>query len=197
MSSTTKLLTVYIQGVVTEAKLQSKRLRIFDFDDTLVKTDAKVHVTDAAGVTFELAPAEFAVYEKVEGDTFDYTDFERLINPRTIKWMCRILHNVYAHHGPQGLVVLSARGHSAPIKKFLDEMGLINIEIVALGDANPQTKALWIDARIKRDELKNVEFFDDSHKNVAAVRGLREHHHDVEIVARHIIHNRIDSLNSQ
>lgn len=195
MGSSTKLLKEYIKEIVKETR-EHKRLRVFDFDDTLVKTDAKVHVTDILGETFDLTPGEFAVYDKKPGDTFDYTDFHKLINPRAVKWMNKILRNVYDHHGPNGLVILSARSSHKPIEQFLREAGYVGIEVVALDDATPARKVAWIDERIRRDDLDMVEFFDDSHKNVAGVKGMQAAHPEVKIITRHINYTRIASLHS-
>lgn len=196
MGSSAKLLKEYIKEIVAESRPGGKRLRVFDFDDTLVKTDAMTHVTAADGTKFDLTPREFALHDKQPGETFDYTDFHKLINPREIKWVNRILRNVYDHHGPEGLVILSARSSAEPIEEFLQDAGFVGIEVVALDDASPHTKAAWIDARIKRDHLDLVEFFDDSHKNVAAVKELQQAHPGVKVIARHIVHNRIDSMNA-
>lgn len=166
---------------------------MFDFDDTLVKTDACTHVTPASGEKFDLSPGEYALYDRQPGDVFDYTDFEKLINPRPIVWVNRILHNVHTHHGSNALVVLSARSYSKPIRQYLDSIGLQDVEVATLDTAAPEAKAAWINARIRRDSLSRVEFFDDSHKNVAAVSGLRHLFPGVTIIARHIVHNRVAS----
>lgn len=184
------LLREYIRGLVREEK-SLKRLRVFDFDDTLVVTDAKVWVTDAAGKRFALTPGEFAVYDKSPGDTFDYTEFQQLINPRAIAWTGRILRNVYDKYGPDGLVILSARSTPAPIQQFLQDAGMPGIEVVALNNADPAVKADWIDHWIRERDLDHVEFFDDSHKNIAAVRELRHLHPGVHIVVRHVVHTHI------
>lgn len=193
MSSSTKLLQEYIKDVVSGGR-RGQRLWVFDFDDTLVKTDSRTHVTNAAGEKFDLTPGELAIYDKQPGDVFDYTDFEKLVNPREVKWMNRILRNVYTLHGPESVAILSARGHAGPIREWLSIVGLNDIEIAVLGDTSPEMKADWVSARVSRDKLITVEFFDDSHKNVAAVRELRYRHPGVLITARHIIHSRIASL---
>ena len=46
----------------------AKKLRVFDFDDTLAKTRSFVYVTHGDGSESELTPAEFALYQKKEGD---------------------------------------------------------------------------------------------------------------------------------
>lgn len=165
------------------------KLWVFDFDDTLVKTDTVTHVTTATGEKFDLSPSEFVAYDKQPGDVFDFTDFEKLNNPRPIRWVNRILHNVYKHHGRDAIVVLSARSVVGPIQQYLDSIGLGDIEAVALGNILPEAKATWISERIARDNLSVVEFLDDSHKNVRVVEDLRNHHPNVTIVARHIVHS--------
>lgn len=196
MSSSTKILTQYLNDVIVASKRGLKKLWVFDFDDTLVKTDAVVHVMNVSGKKFDLTPGEFAVYEKQPGDVFDYTDFQKLINPRSIKWVNKILHNVYVHHKPEEIIILSARCSAEPIKQFLREASLHDIEVVALNNADPNVKASWIKKRVERDSYDIVEYFDDSHKNVAAVNNLRHQLPDVMIIARHIVHNRISSLHS-
>ena len=186
------LLTEYVGGIARSALQPKRRLWVFDFDDTLVKTDAMVHVSNPiTGGAFDLTPGEFASYERQVVDVLNYDDFERLVNPRSVKWMMRILRNVCAHHGASRAVVLSARGFSRPIAQFLDGAGLPGVEVAPLGDASPLAKARWIAERIARDDLDEVEFFDDSHKNVAAVEALRRDHPGTRIIARHVHHRKI------
>ena len=189
MSSSTKLLREYIRTV--KQTKSRRKLWVFDFDDTLVKTDCCTHVTTAAGEKFDLTPGQLVTYEKQPGDTFDYTDFEKLINPRPIKWMNHILHNVIAHHGKDAVVVLSARSYHEPIRQYLASVGINDIEIVALNTAAPDAKSSWIAERVRRDGYQCVEFFDDSHKNVNAVADLRHRLPHVAIFSRHVVHNRI------
>lgn len=184
------LLREYIRGLLGEGR-DVKRLRVFDFDDTLVVTDAKVWVTDAVGTKFSLTPGEFAVYEKQPGDLMDYAEFKQLINPRAIAWTGRILRNVYDKYGPDGLIILSARSTPEPIVQFLNDIGLHGIEVKALDNADPKVKAAWIDHWIRDRGLDYVEFFDDSHKNIAAVKELKHIHPGVHVVVRHVVHTHI------
>lgn len=184
------LLREYIRGLLREGK-DIKRLRVFDFDDTLVVTDAKVWVTPEKGERFALTPGEFAVYEKKPGDAMDYTEFRQLINPRAIAWTGHILRNVYDKYGPEGLVILSARSTPEPIVQFLNDAGMPGIEVKALDNADPKVKAAWVDTWIREKNLDYVEFFDDSHKNIAAVKQLKHDHPDVHIVVRHVVHTHL------
>ncbi len=181
------LLREYVRGVANESPGQ-RRLRIFDFDDTLVVTDTRIWLTRAGGERTAMTPAEFAVYEKQPDDVMDFTEFRQLINPRAIAWTGRMLRQVYDKYGPDGVVILSARTWSEPIQQFLDTAGLGDIETVALADGNPLIKARQVDRWIRERNLDYVEFFDDSNKNVDAVKKLCQLHPNVHIVVRHVIH---------
>lgn len=173
----------YVRKLILE-ELESRKtkLRVFDFDDTLVKTRSRVHVTDEEGRRFDLTPGEFAIYEKKPGDAFDYTDFEKLIDPREIEWTVKILKRI-ASKGSE-VVILTARGSASPVEQFLEDAGLSSIVVVALGSSDPRKKAEYIEKRIEEDGITHVEFFDDSYKNVEAVKSLSNRHPDVKIIAR-------------
>jgi len=167
-------------------KLRVKKLRVFDFDDTLVRTASMVHVTGSDGKRFDLTPGEYAVYEPQEGDLFDYSDFNKLIDPKEIKWTVKILRSILS--AGSEAVILTARAESAPVQEFLDDAGLPVSQIIALGSSNPQDKADYIEQRIVNDGINLVEFFDDSPKNIQAVEDLQLKYPGVKIVTRHIVH---------
>ena len=52
--------------------LSEKKLRVFDFDDTLVKTKAKVYIT-TGGKKRVFTPGEYAVYKPNPNDKFDFS----------------------------------------------------------------------------------------------------------------------------
>ena len=58
---------------LTEAKV--KKLRIFDFDDTLAKVKSNIIVKNK-DKEFILTPAEFAVYNPKQGDSFNFKEFK-------------------------------------------------------------------------------------------------------------------------
>ena len=60
--------------------LSESKLRIFDFDDTLVKTDARVIVTYPDGKEESLTPGEYAVHEIDEENEYDFSQFEQSNN---------------------------------------------------------------------------------------------------------------------
>jgi len=161
-----------------------KTLFVSDFDDTLAQTDANVYVTNK-GTRTKLSPAEFAVYTAQHGDEFDFSEFDKLINPRPIERFVRLLKLAQSGKADK-VVVLTARGHTLPVVQFLRMQGITSgVSIAALGDANPQKKADYIQKNIDRDGYTRVAFIDDSPKNVDAVKKLREKNPNVRILVHH------------
>lgn len=190
-----KLLREFIKRILAEDVKDDKhghplKLRVFDFDDTLVRTDASTTVTHSDGTSSRLSPAEYALYEPLPGDRFDYREFNMLINPRVIKLTMQIFQNVYNKWGPKGLVILTARGGGRDIiQKFLSDLGTPGVEVVTLGAGSPEAKAKWMRQRIKKTHPQVVEFFDDSNKNVDAVASLQDEFDPskTKISARHVV----------
>ena len=164
-----------------------KKLRIFDFDDTLVKTKSNIYITHKDGKKSTLTPGEYAIYEPKEGDQFDFSDFEKVKQPQEIKGVTRLLKNIVRVGGSE-IVILTARSAYKPIKDYLSDIGLDKLYVVALADSDPQKKADWIEGRIK-DGVKDVFFIDDSHKNVSAVQSLSKKYPNISLKVRHVQHD--------
>ena len=159
-----------------------KKIRVFDFDDTLVHTDGMVRVTNG-GKTRELSPAEYALYTPQRGDVFDFDDFENVVNPRPVGWIHKILADL--KRAGSEAEILTARANYAPIKAYLRSQGIRNVYVNALGSSNPQEKANHIETLIQRG-YDFIEFFDDSPLNVRAVAGLKSKYPNVRIRARKV-----------
>lgn len=167
-----------------------KKLRIFDFDDTIAFTKAKVYLHKEDGTVLPMTPAEYAVYEQEPGDTFDYGEFHQLIEPQEIKWTAQILRNVIAKNGPDGAFILTARAKEEPVYQFFDMFNIPRIQVIALADANPQAKAQHVLYMIKKFKPELVEFFDDSYKNAKAVEALGNvaKKYGTTVRAHHVVH---------
>ena len=159
-----------------------KKLRVFDFDDTLVKSNSKVFVINK-GKKKTLTPGEFAVYNKKPGDEFDFSDFDKVIEPKKIKAMFRVFKNIYKASGSRRLTILTARAAYKPVRKFLKDVGFNDVYVVALGDSNPKKKADWIQGQIEKG-YDNILFLDDSPKNVSAVKKLKQKYPNIKMDAR-------------
>ncbi len=164
-----------------------KKLRVFDFDDTLVKTKSNIYIKHKDGKKSTLTPGEYAVYEPKEGDEFDFSDFNKVSQPQEIKGVTRLLHKVAKAEGERKVVILTARSVYKPVKQYLEDIGLNGIYVVALGDSDPQKKADWIEDKIKKG-FDDVFFIDDSHKNVTAVKGLKEKYPNIKLKVQHVKH---------
>ena len=165
---------------MTTSPKHTKKLSIFDFDDTLVSTQAKVYITHANGEEETFTPAEYAVYEPQEGDQFDFNEFEGpLKDPAVIKKNFNLLLQVLDKSSRnRRTAILTARNNPVPIRNFFKENGIENIEIVALGSSDPQDKADWIEQQAQKG-WNDIRFMDDSAKNIFAVRKMAKKYPDV------------------
>lgn len=149
--------------------VEDKKLRVFDFDDTLVKTSSYIYVKHKDGREFKLTPGQYAVYKERPGDEFDFRDFEKVKNPKVIKGYFQLLKNMAAT-SDRAVYILTARSAYKPVYDFIKDSGIKDVFVVALGDNNPETKADWIEREMKNQGYDNIYFVDDSPKNVDAVR---------------------------
>lgn len=162
-----------------------KTLYVTDFDDTLAQTDAKIYLTKKDGKRVTLSPAQYASYEEEDGDQMDFSDFEELKNPRPINRFVNLLKQVLGKKKAHKVTVLTARGHTKPIRTFLAMMGIRGkVSIAALGNADPQLKAKYIEKHIE-DGYDRIAFIDDSEKNVNAVNALKDKHPHVKMLVHH------------
>ena len=162
--------------------LTEKKLRVFDFDDTLVKSNSKVYVMNK-GKRKTLTPGEFAIYKKKSGDEFDFSDFDKVIEPKQIKSMFKVFNNIYKASGSRRLTILTARAAYKPVRKFLKDVGFNDVYVVALGDSNPQKKADWIQSQIQKG-YNDILFLDDSPMNVKVVKKLKQKYPNIKMDAR-------------
>ena len=150
-----------------------KRLVVFDFDDTLATSEAIIHVTKADGTKTTMSPAEYATYEEVPGDKFDFKEFNSMLkNPQTIDRNMKLLKKAISNKQNK-VTILTAREIGFPMKHFFKTQHNIDPYIVPVGHSSPQKKADWIEAEIKKGYNK-IFFIDDSQKNVDAVASLKD-----------------------
>jgi len=159
---------------------EGKTLRIFDWDDTIGKSDSYIYVNHKDGKRTTLTPGEYAVHKPKSGDAYDYSDFNKLMNnPRVIKKNFELLQRMLSN--PQKKVtILTARALAYPIRKYLKDTFNMNVYVVALGSNNPKDKADWIEKHIKTG-YTDIAFMDDSRKNIEAVDRLKSKYPNVRI----------------
>jgi len=162
---------------------RAEEIHVFDFDDTIVKTGSMIHVIAPDGETFSLTPRQYAMYSPAEGDVFDFSDFEGLIDPKPVNNTLLKLKIAIRDVGPANVFILTARGNQVPVREFLRDQGIPEIRIFAVGTSNPQAKAEVIENEVLSRKIKRVYFYDDAVKNIMAVRALRQDLPGVNIVA--------------
>jgi len=152
---------------------ESKNLRIFDFDDTLVKTNSYIYVTHTNGMKSKLTPGQYAVYTEKPGDVYDFKDFEQVKEPQEIQKITKILRGIVSK-SKEVVYILTARASYQPIKKYLSDIGINSqkIYVVALASNNPKDKADWIENMIDKEGYDDIYFVDDSEKNVSAAKQM-------------------------
>lgn len=162
--------------------VEGKKIRIFDLDDTLVHTKSKIYVTNKqTGREFSLTPAQFALYNPKKGDKFDFSDFDKLISPQSIKKYNKVLQRLVKSGGDRKIVILTARASIKPVAQYLKSIGITSgVQMVGLADGNPMKKKNYIEKMIKAG-YDDVFFIDDSPKNIDAVNQLKRDYPDVII----------------
>lgn len=159
---------------------EGKTLRVFDFDDTITNSTSYIYVKHKDGKETKLDPAEYAVYNEKPGDSFDFRDFNRMLNnPKVIEKNFKLLQRMLKN--PQKKVtILTARKLAFPVRKYLKDTFGMDVYVVALGSNNPKDKADWIEKHIKKG-YTDIAFMDDSKKNIDAVNALKSKYPNIRI----------------
>jgi hypothetical protein len=150
-----------------------KKLRVFDFDDTLAVTDAKIRIVNKG---LELSSKEFADYQMEPGDKIDLSDFQtgELINPRPTNFLKTAFRKIVG--GDSDIMILTARVNTNGIKDFLskyvdpDRLIVIGGKKGASGEETARLKRNAIASRL--GDYDSIIFFDDSISNIEAVKSL-------------------------
>ena len=147
------------------------KLRVFDFDDTLVKTESVVYVHTADNQIINLLPGEFATYVAKPGDRFDFSDFDLVKQPRAKRH--DVVFKKCLAKGDSDVVILTARANGArdALRAYLSQKYKTTsaVQIITLGSSDPYDKALWIRDAISKNGYNDLYFCDDSWENCRAV----------------------------
>jgi hypothetical protein len=164
-------------------EFRGKTLHVYDFDDTLAKSEAYIYVRKKDGNTITLTPEEFAVYDEQPGDKFDFSDFNRMLrNARPINRNVRMIQKSLADPNVK-TTILTARAIAFPIRHFFKKTFGVEPYVVAVGSSDPMKKANWIEKHLQKG-YNNVFFTDDSLKNLAAVDKLKDKYPAANIVTK-------------
>lgn len=177
---------IKLKKILTE----NKKLRIFDLDDTLIKSHGDIYVVHDDGTRDKLSTEEFAEYIKKPGDLFDYDSFNSVIDLDKVeildKYMELFKKTIEKVNDDRRLYILTGRNNPVPIRDFLLHMGfdLNKINIVTIAgqtpDSVPYQKKEWIKQKIQ-DGYDDIYYLDDSVKNINAVKELGYEYPEIKL----------------
>ena len=152
-----------------------KKIRVFDFDDTLARSNSLVFYTMEDGTVGELTAEEFA--EKgaqlvEQGAVMDFSDFD-IVRDGKRGPLFNLAKKIKDARGNEDLFVLTARSPLSQdaIYEFLKSEGLEfkKENIIGLGNSTGEAKANWIIGKAA-EGYNDFYFADDAIQNVKAVQ---------------------------
>ena len=152
-----------------------KKIRVFDFDDTLATSENVVFYTMPDGKKGQLNAEEFAkkgLELAEQGAVMDFTDFNTVRDGGTGP-LADLARTIIEKRGSEDVFVLTARAPQAQqaIYDFLQGVG-INIpldNITGLGNSTGAAKAEWIVGKAA-EGYNDFYFADDAIQNVQSVK---------------------------
>ncbi len=99
-----------------------KSIHVFDLDDTLIRTEAKIRVRGEEERERALTPAEFTTYALLPGEAFDFRDFADvgiLARGIVLKYTRAIIDTIVGHGTKSDFGILTARGDKKLHAPFL------------------------------------------------------------------------------
>mgnify|MGYP000347809291 CR=1 FL=1 len=161
------------------------RLSVFDFDETLAFSEGKIDIIDQEGNIVQTTTTQ-EEYEKWEEDEriksgehkFDYSDLDVITNPTEIVAVTDIMRNRTADSVTQVMVVTARTSKTEDdIHRYLDaiEIPTDDLYIKGMGDEGlGRGKGGFIFSILEEfPDIREVEFYDDSPKNIADVNAAK------------------------
>lgn len=181
------------QQFLTEKKpYHASKIVVFDLDDTLVITDAKIKVYDKdTGDSYSMTPEEFNDYERQPSHEVDFDDFKNLEIMKAgklIEYYLKIFKEAYKLKIAVGIV--TARDDREMIYKWLKEHIGFRIDkdlIFAVNDPVHRYKGSVSDRKKAafRELIdmgyRDMQFYDDDTANLVLVKSLENEYEDVSI----------------
>lgn len=177
---------------------QLGNLSVWDIDETLFVTKAKVHVIKNGKRVKSLSNKEYNTYKLNKGETYDFGEFKdaKLFNrtsipiQRAIDKAAKTLR-AYSNLPNSKVIVLTARSDFDDPHTFLDtfEKYGLNMKQVHvhragnLGLPAAQAKRIFIKQYLDTGRFKSVSLFDDDTRNLDVFLSLKKEFPKVKFVA--------------
>jgi len=160
-----------------------KQLKIFDFDDTLAKSETPVIIKKRDGSSITLTPGQFATYKMDPSDKLDFTYFNKMITKATpIKHNIELLKTYLRNPGRYKVTILTARALAFPIRYWLKKLTGQEVYVIGVAGSDPKLKADYIEKEIRKG-YTDIFFMDDSLPNVQAIKDLSKKYPEANIEA--------------
>jgi len=173
-----------------------KTICIFDLDDTLVKTDAKIKVyqKETGDLLHSLTPEQYNGFENHQGHTLDFEDFndlQILLSGTLMEKNVKILIECSKEH-PIGMI--TARSHLKSVLEFIREKKLpikeglvfvVNDEKSGMvGNVAERKKQAF--ERLIRMGYCDFIYYDDNLDNLESAKSLENEYDNIKIELHHV-----------
>ncbi len=198
-----------IQDIVALQKAQirsneftpdNRDLIIFDRDDTLLHTTAKIKVVQNGQVVRTLTNQEFNNYKLAPGEEFDFGEFRNAEKFRQeskpIAPMIRKLKTILSHAGNAKVIMLTARADFDDKETFLQTFQDLGIDMSRVhvhragnlpGNEPPAyKKAVWVRKYLNTKQYGHVRLYDDSMSNLTVFKDLKKEYPQVDFRAIYV-----------
>lgn len=183
---------------------ESSTLHVFDVDDTLVHSNAKVHVKDQHGRTVQkLTTSQYNSHKLPAGHHYDYHEFKSskvFSRSHPIHRMIKTINATSATRkkNPKNKVIINtARADFDDKHRFLNTLtahgihDMDNIHVYRAGNIpgneKPANKKLtFIRQHLDKHPYSHVRMYDDSHENLHAFLGLKHEYPNTKFHAYHV-----------
>ncbi len=176
-------------------------LTIFDIDETLFRTTAKIKVVKDGQVIRSLTNQEFNNYKLQPGEQFDFGEFvdAEKFNKESIpiKPMIAKLKAILNNAGNSKVIMLTARSDFDNKELFLDtfrnhgiDMNRVHVHRAGNLSGSPaQNKAVWIRKYLDTGKYSRIRLYDDSMGNIKMFNALAKEYPDVKFFPYFVTHD--------
>jgi len=178
----------------------NRDLIIFDIDDTLLHTTAKIKVVQNGQVVRTLTNQEFNNYKLAPGEEFDFGEFRNAEKFRQeskpIAPMIRKLKTILSHAGNAKVIMLTARADFDDKETFLQTFQDLGIDMSRVhvhragnlpgNEAPAYKKAVWVRKYLNTRQYGHVRLYDDSMSNLKVFKDLKKEYPQVDFRALYV-----------
>lgn len=177
---------------------QLGNLSVWDIDETLFQTQAKVHVMKNGKRIKSLSNKEYNTYKLSAGETYDFSEFRNaeifaktsIPIERAIDKAAKTLR-AYSNQPNSKVIVLTARSDFDDPHTFLNTfekhgLNMRNVHVHRAGNLGmpaAEAKRVYIKQYLDTGKFKTVSLFDDDKRNLDVFLTLKKEYPDVKFVA--------------